>query len=241
NNRPARRDRWWQYAERAPRLYAAIADFDRVLVVALVSKTVMPARVPARQVLAHKLGVFVGDQAADLALLSSTFHTSWAWRNSSTMKADLNYSPSDIYETLPQPALTVRMKEAGVMLDTARRTIMIDRQVGLTKLYNMVHDNSVVDDDIRTLREVHSNLDQAVAEAYGWTDLSLDPGFRHTGQGVRFTFDSAVRTEILDRLLELNHTQYEHLADRGSPTAKKQLAACNAVANNSAENALFNI
>ncbi|MFC6094992.1 hypothetical protein ACFP3R_37525, partial [Saccharothrix lopnurensis] len=212
-----------------------------VLVVALVSRTVMPARVLARQVLAHKLGVFATNQDADLALLSSTFHTSWSWRNSSTMKADLNYSPSDIYETLPQPASTVRMKEAGAELDTTRHAIMIDRQLGLTKLYNMVHDNSVMDQDIQALRKIHSSLDETIAGAYGWTDLDLAHGFHDTGQGVRFTADPVARIEILDRLLELNHAQYVHSATRGSHSAKVQSIARNAVVDSPSENTLFRL
>ncbi|MFC6094962.1 SAM-dependent DNA methyltransferase, partial [Saccharothrix lopnurensis] len=55
NNRKVYRDYWWQYAEKRPAMIKAVAGFDRVLVVALVSRTVMPARVLARQVLAHKL------------------------------------------------------------------------------------------------------------------------------------------------------------------------------------------
>jgi hypothetical protein len=37
NPRGPRRERWWQYAERAPRLYAAIDGFERVLVIAQTS------------------------------------------------------------------------------------------------------------------------------------------------------------------------------------------------------------
>src|SRR5207249_5095459 len=37
NNRKVRRERWWQYAERASGLYSAIADMKRVLVIPRVS------------------------------------------------------------------------------------------------------------------------------------------------------------------------------------------------------------
>ncbi|GAA3504985.1 hypothetical protein GCM10019016_120980 [Streptomyces prasinosporus] len=205
NNRKIYRDHWWQYAEKRPAMLKAINGLDRVLVVALVSRTVMPARVPSRQVLAHKLAVFTSASDEDLAFLSSAFHTFWAWRNSSTMKADLNYSPSDVFETLPRPAYTSDMARVGALLDQLRTRIMAARGLGLTKLYNLIHDPSVEDFEISTLRDCHRGVDEAVAAAYGWTDLNLEYGFHETRQGVRYTFPARTRTEILDRLLELNH------------------------------------
>jgi hypothetical protein len=50
---------------------------------------------------------------AHLAFLCSTLHSAWAWKNSSTMKADLNYSPSDVFETFVQPELTDEMDRVG--------------------------------------------------------------------------------------------------------------------------------
>ncbi|WP_162794124.1 type IIL restriction-modification enzyme MmeI [Streptomyces paludis] len=198
---------WWQYAEKRPAMLKAIHDLERVLVVSLVSRTVMPTLVPSRQVLSHKLGVFTLPDNANLALMSSSLHSSWAWRNSSTMKADLNYSSSDVYETLPQPVATEQMERVGTALNELRGGIMADRQLGLTKLYNMINDRTVVDSDISSLRGVHREIDAVVTEAYGWSDLTLGHGFYSTRQGTRFTVSPRVQTEILDRLLELNHTQ----------------------------------
>src|SRR5690606_1330714 len=81
------RECWWQYERSRPELYQAIADLDRVIVITLVSKTVMPVMVPTGQVFAHKLGVFATDDTAMLALLSSSPHYWWVSSRSSTMKA----------------------------------------------------------------------------------------------------------------------------------------------------------
>jgi hypothetical protein len=51
-------------------------------------------------------------------------------------------------------------------------------------------------------------MDEAVARAYGWTDLDLGHDFHETKQGLRFTISPAARQEVLDRLLELNHQRY---------------------------------
>jgi hypothetical protein len=124
------------------------------------------------------------------------------------MKSDLNYSPSDVFETLPRPVYTPGMTDAGGRLDQVRKQVMSARSLGLTKVYNLVNDPTVRDRDIEELRDCHRTVDMSVAEAYGWTDLILEHGFHSTRQGVRYTFPRLTRTEILDRLLEVNHQQY---------------------------------
>jgi hypothetical protein len=209
NNRKVYRDYWWHYAEKRPAMINAISELERVVVIALVSKVVMPVMVPTGQVFAHKLGVFATDDPGMLALLSSAPHYWWAIRRSSTMKADLNYSPTDVVETLARPELTQEMRELGERLDAFRREgVMLPRQAGLTATYNLVHDPACVDSDIAELRSIHVAIDQAVMRAYGWDDLELDHGFHDTRQGVRYTVGPVVRQEILDRLLELNHERY---------------------------------
>ena len=72
--------------------------------ITLVSKTVMPVLVPTGQVFSHMLGVFATDDTAMLALLSSAPHYWWAVSRASSMKADLRYTPSDVFETFPLPS-----------------------------------------------------------------------------------------------------------------------------------------
>ena len=50
--------RWWQFGDKRPAMRKAIARLDEVLVIAFVSKAVMPMRVPTGQVFSHMLGVF---------------------------------------------------------------------------------------------------------------------------------------------------------------------------------------
>ena len=73
-------------------------------------------------------------------------------------------------------------------------------------------------EDIARLRELHMQMDQAVAAAYGWGDLDLGHGFHQTAQGVRYTISEAARREVLRRLLELNYERYdEEVSDRLHP------------------------
>ncbi|WP_210725631.1 Eco57I restriction-modification methylase domain-containing protein [Arthrobacter silvisoli] len=199
-------DRWWQYADKRPGLYKAIKELDYVAAIALVSKTVMPMRVNARQVFSHALGVFATDDFADFAFLSSMPHQTWAITYGSTLETRVRYTPSDVFETLPRPQPTDRMRHLGEALDSERREVMLRRELGLTALYNLVNDPKVtIDPDVARIREIHIQIDVAVMEAYGWTDIPLDHGFHTYRQMERFTVSPKARVEILDRLLEENH------------------------------------
>lgn len=211
NNRKVRRERWWQFAERAPNLYSAISGSARVVAITRVSKTLMPVMVPTGQVLNEKIVVFATEDTAMLALLSSSPHYWWAASRSSTLKTDLNYAPSDVFETFVVPELTERMRELGDRLDRERRDLMLRRNAGLTATYNLVFDPTCGDADIMALRELHREIDEAVCLAYGWDDLveqGLDHGFHKAGAYTRYTIGPSVRQEILDRLLELNHARH---------------------------------
>lgn len=82
---------------------------------------------------------------------------------------------------------------------------MLGRSLGLTALYNQVHDPTVRDTEILRLRELHRDIDQAMLEAYGWSDLDLQMGHHPTKIGVRWTVAPRARFELLDRLLIENH------------------------------------
>ncbi|MFG2174090.1 type IIL restriction-modification enzyme MmeI [Streptomyces niveus] len=209
NNRKVYRDYWWQYAEKRPAMINAIKGLDRVLVVALVSRTVMPVTVPTGQVFSHMLGVFASTDLAHSALLGSGIHYAWTIARASSLKGDLRYTPSDVYETLPLPPVTIRTEIAGRALDSLRREIMTERRLGLTSLYKIVHDSRDYSNDIRALRDAHREVDEATADAYGWFDLELDHGFYETRQGPRFLISPATGGEMVDRLLELNHAQHK--------------------------------
>ncbi|KUO20838.1 Eco57I restriction-modification methylase domain-containing protein [Streptomyces dysideae] len=206
--RKAHRDYWWHFGDKRPGLRAAISDLREVLTIAMVSNTVMPMRVTTGQVFSNKLAVFATDSYVDQAALSSSLHQMWAIKYGSTMRSDVNYSPSDVFVTFPRPRPTEGLARAGRTLDTERREIMLRRGLGLTKLYNLVNDPGIsdsVDSDVACLREIHVELDRAVMAAYGWNDVPLDHGFHTYRQMERWTVSPAARVEILDRLLEENH------------------------------------
>jgi hypothetical protein len=200
--------KWWIYAEKRPALYSTIGEMNRVLSIALTSRTCAFTFSPANIVFSHATGVIAFESVAYFAVLQSNFHVSWAFEYASSMKGDLRYTPSDVLETFPFPEKMAGLEEIGERYYTHRQEIMLARQEGLTKTYNRFHKPEETAADIVRLRELHVEMDQAVAAAYGWQDLDLGHGFHQTKQGLRYTISEPARREVLGRLLKLNHQRY---------------------------------
>jgi len=224
-NREVRKRYWWRYGEVAPALYEAIIPLQRVLVVAQTSKTLAFSFVPKGWVYAMMTINFVFEHGWAFCLLQSSLHNIWAWQYASTMKQDLRYTPSDIFETFAFPdSVDVRqwpLDSVGDNYHEFRRQLMLTRQEGLTATYNRFHDPGERAADIARLRELHVEMDNAVAAAYGWADLDLGHGFHETAQGIRYTIHEAARRQVLSRLLELNHARYAEEVAAGLHEKKK--------------------
>ena len=229
-NRKVRRERWWQFAERAPQLYSTISGMKRVLVRARVANINSISFVPVGIICSEATVVFAYSKGDGLAQLQSTFHTEWLSQFASSMRTDIRYTPSDCFETLPFPKSLGGLSGIGERYHVHRQSIMLCSREGLTKTYNRFHNPSEHSEDIVTLRRLHVEMDHAVAAAYGWADLELRHGFHETKQGVRYTFSELARIEVLDRLLALNHEQYEEevrqgLHETGKVSKKKTKAS----------------
>ena len=98
---------------------------------------------------------------------------------------------------------------------------MCARQEGLTKTYNRFHNPEEIAANLQKLRQLHVEMDHAVAAASGWTDLDLGHGFHQTKQGLRYTISEPARREVLARLLKLNHERYAEEVRQGLQEKKK--------------------
>lgn len=99
---------------------------------------------------------------------------------SSTLKDDLQYTPSDCFETFafPKGFETDRaLGTTGGEYYEFRADLMVRNDEGLTKTYNRFHDPHETSPDILKLRELHAAMDRAVLDAYGWSDVPTDCGF----------------------------------------------------------------
>ncbi|NKS42682.1 N-6 DNA methylase [Rhodococcus hoagii] len=201
---------WWLFFRARPAMRRSIADLDEVLAITRHSIAVMPVRVKTAQVPSEAIVVFATDDFSDQAFLSSAVHQSWAIKYGSTLGSGTRYTPSDVFETLPRPPATDRLRHAGQMLNGERCETMLRRGLGLTSLYNLINNPEIKGDaDIARLREIHVEIDEAVMAAYGWSEIPLEHGFFTYRQMERWTVSSSARVEVLDRLLEENHRRAE--------------------------------
>lgn len=223
--------RWWIYADKRPKLYSTIANFDHVLVAPLVSKYVSFVFVPRKQVFMHKLAVIAKQGYEAFAVLQSDLHSCWAWRYSSTLgSATINYSPSSCFTSFPFPSEvgcgTLRM--VGERYHEHRASLMKNLWLGLTDIYNLFHTRDLTPAEVARvskksppeaeasyqgileLRRLHRELDLAIRDAYRWTDLDLGHEFHEVetlpeNDRIRYTISPSARKEILKRLLAENH------------------------------------
>jgi hypothetical protein len=221
NNRKVYRDRWWQFAEKRPELHRTIAGMERVLTCAQTSRMWEPEFVPLGIVYSHTVVVFPLSTFADYATMQASFHEYWRLEYGASLRTDARYTPSDCFDTFPFPNGLKGLASIGERYHEHRRQTMLARQEGLTKTYNRFHDQEEESADIQKLRQLHVEMDQAVAAAYGWTDLDLGHGFHQTKQGLRYTISEAARREVLGRLLKLNHERYAEEVRQGLHEKKK--------------------
>ncbi len=206
-----------------------------------VGKYFNPSVVQNDVIFHEKCVVFAVTEAfAYAAIFNSSPVDAWVWKQSSRMKLDLNFSPSDAVETFPflEASDVIRFDQLGREYLQSRREIMTDpaNQIGLTKLYNRFHDAADVEARIVRLREMHREIDAAVMRAYGWDDLDLGHGYHEQpnlaeNDRVRFTISDVARAEVLRRFTELNRRRYQDEVEAGLHKSAKKTASRKAQVN----------
>ena len=220
--------KWWRFLAYRQGLNAAISGLKRVLVVSRISNTFALTYLPSESVANEKTVVFPFANCSPFATLQSRPHEIWTRFFSTTLKDDLQYTPSDCFETFPFPEgwqSHPALEAVGKEYYEFRAELMVRNDEGLTKTYNRFHDPDERSKEIAMLRELHEKMDRAVLDAYGWNDIFtgceflLDYEIDEETWGRkkkpwRYRWPDSVRDEVLARLLALNaeRAQEERLA-----------------------------
>jgi len=199
---------FWRYDALGKDLYSQLKSLNFAFACPVVTKFLNFVRVPSDIVFAHKVCALPTNDFTVFTVAQSSIHEVWAREYCGTLETRLNYSPTDAFVTMPLPLLNTNLPGLGLRYHEFRRQLMQARQEGLTKTYNRFHGQSEKPEDIAQLRALHVEMDQAVAAAYGWSDLDLGHGFHATKQGERYTISEPARRTVLDRLLALNHQRH---------------------------------
>lgn len=200
--RDSYRTNWWLYAETRNMLRGAMAGVTRYIGTCRTAKhrpfvMLDASTLPDAKVVAIALADF-----CHLGVLSSRIHETWALATGGMLEDRPNYNHSECFVKFPFPACTpeqqAKIRDLAEQLEAHRkRQQAVHPTLTLTGMYNVLEavrageplsakDRKVYDDGlVGILKELHDQLDAAVADAYGWpANLSTD--------------------EILHRLVELN-------------------------------------
>ena len=218
----ARRE-WWLFQRVRSELYKSINELGKVLVRPRVSNTHSLVFINDGPIISEASVVFLFNDFSHFSILQSTLHELWATKFGSTLGQGIRYTPSDVFDTFPMPNVGGYLDSIGKNYYTFRDQISIKLNEGLTAINNRFHNSKEKSADIALLRELHIEMDNAVAATYGWSDLDLGHGFHETPQGMRFTISETARREVLARLLQLNHERYEEEVRQGLHEDKKRM------------------
>ncbi|GIJ22166.1 class I SAM-dependent DNA methyltransferase [Micromonospora lutea] len=168
NNRALYRQRWWQFGEARPGLRTALIGKSRYIACGRHGKRIMLCWCDSWTCASDATIIFAYDDDYSMGILDSATHKNWAATRLSTIKGDPRYTNSTVFSSFPWPypvkdQKRERVAEASRRVIARRQEICAAEQFGLTRLYNLVDEGAYAD-----LKDLHRELDEAVAACYGW-------------------------------------------------------------------------
>lgn len=219
----------WLHWDKRKGFLNSARQLPRIIACAIVQRHLVFEFVSPQHLYAHGLELFADPRASLFACLQSSIHEAWVRGASSKLGNSIRYTTSSGFDTFPFIGAALDcgpLATIGDRYSKERRHMAIDMGLGLTELYNRFHDPSESSFQIRSLRELHMEIDVAVSAAYGWNDLDLNHGFHEVpslseNDRVRFTISETARLEVLRRLSDLNRRRYAEEVEQGLHEEKR--------------------
>jgi hypothetical protein len=187
NNRRSVRDRWWIFGEARSTFRPALQGLLRFFATPITAKHRCFVVLKPRTVCDSTCVMFALSDSFYLGALSSRIHVVWALKMGGRLGVgdDPRYLKADCFDTFPFQECTdaqkQRIRELGEALDAHRKRQQAAHPgVTITDMYNVleklrsgdeltakdkkVHEQGLVS----VLKQIHDDLDAAVADAYGW-------------------------------------------------------------------------
>lgn len=212
------REQWWLFRRTNIQLRNAIAGLSRYVGTTETAKHRLFSFIPGAVTPDQKIRVIGSDDSFILGVLSSVLHVNWSLASGGTLEDRPVYNNTTCFETFPfphddtglTPALADHIRALAEQLDAHRKARQAAHEaVTLTGLYNvldklrrgeplsakdkLLHEQGLVS----VLQSLHDELDAAVLQAYGWSDLGPVPW---RDEAARAAWTEAV----LERLVALN-------------------------------------
>ena len=171
---------WWIFGKPRTELRPALAGLQRFIGTSETSKHRVFHALEAA-VLPDNMIVALGSDAwADFGALSSKFHEEWALEKGATLEDRPRYTKGSVFDPFPFPDRSEAVADIAERLNAARRAALADNdKLTMTGLYNFVaaiRDKTLPPEQEAAatkarayiVAKLHDDLDQAVADAYGW-------------------------------------------------------------------------
>jgi len=185
------RENWWKFHRPGTSIRSIMKGQKKMLAHPFTCSHLSFVFLNADTYLAAPHFIFASEEWHSFAILQSRIHDEWVRLTSSTLKDDTRYAASDCFDTFPFPPNTLVKTDheiidsnssclglAGKDYYNHRENIMEKDSIGLTNLYNAFNDPGIqANTSLLHLRSLHQSLDQAVLNAYKWTDISTACGF----------------------------------------------------------------
>jgi hypothetical protein len=187
SRRKAYRENWWIFGEPRAELRDAMLNIDRFIATPMTAKHRFFTFLDTEVIPDQGLIAIALEDAHYLGVLSSRIHVVWALAAGGRLGVgnDPRYNNTQCFDPYPFPAATETQKatirDLGEQLDAHRKERLdAHDDLTMTTLYNVLKKERRGDDltaDERTiheqglvgvLKELHDELDAAVADAYGW-------------------------------------------------------------------------
>jgi hypothetical protein len=198
NREPSRKKNWWLFARSNQEMRAAKEGLSRFIGTPDASKHKPFVFIDGAVLPDAQVYCIASSEALLLGVLSSCVHQHWVIRVAPRLGVgnDIRWKPKDVWSGFPfpsedtglTPALTERIRALAEQLDAHRKARQAAHEaVTLTGLYNVLdklrrgepfaakdktlHEQGLVS----VLQSLHDELDAAVLQAYGWSDLGAVP------------------------------------------------------------------
>jgi hypothetical protein len=182
---------WWQFSRPANDLYLELEKRLPVLASGRVAEYTTFAFQDCNTVFSDAVTAYTPASNSLFALLQSRMHELWALLQGSSLGSTPRYIPEDCFDTFPFPAALLdsavsnpahastreSLEAIGERYHQFRAELMVRNNEGLTSTYNRFHDPAETSSGLLELRRLHGEMDQAVLNAYGWSDVSTACGF----------------------------------------------------------------
>ena len=211
-----RRENWWRLALPHDELRRSTACLDRYIATMVTAKHRVFSFVDGSIRPDQGLMVISSSDAYVLGTIQSKIHVEWSLSHGGTLEDRPRYNNTKIFDPFPFPDATKAQRatiaDLAEELDETRKLAIAETdKLTMTELYNLREKLRSGDplsdkDERRAVKaragivdRLHQQLDQAVADAYGW--------------GEEWSAGTLGPSEIVARLVALNHERAAEEAD----------------------------